>query len=156
MGARVLPAESELVRMRDELGMTHQQIADEVFRRTGHRVARSTVSVALHRAGEQLEHKNRYKEEVPWQVPSRHTTEYPVRMLRALGRRNAGLELREEDESRLDAWLSEMAMRRLIVAYCPDPPHGREAFYYIPASAKDHDGDAPIRREPVTATQIGF
>lgn len=155
MTRKVLPADSELVRMRDQ-GMTHQQIADEITRRTGQRVARSTVSVALHRAGEQTVRRIRYKKEVPWVVPTTYATEYPVRMLRALGRRNNNLPMLESEKERLQAWLDELADRGLIVAYCPNPPKGKEAFYYIPAAAKDHNDKTPIRREPVTATQIGF
>lgn len=156
MGTRVLPADSELVRMRDG-GMTHQQIADEITRRTGTHVARSTVSVALHRAGEQKEKRIRYKREVPWTVPARYTAEYPLRMLRALGRTRAGLPLPTQETRQLQSWLEELAERDFIVAFCPDPPPGQDAFYYIPASARDHDDmDTPIRRKPVTPTQIGF
>lgn len=152
---RILPADSELVAMRDR-GMTHQQIADEVARRTGHRVARSTVSVALARAGE-AETKIRFNDVIPWNVHPSHDLEYPLRMLRLLGRRRHGRGMTEEEERRLDSWLEKMASDARVVVYCPDAPEGEPGFNYVDEAAKDHDDPGlPIRLEPVSPGQIGY
>ena len=88
---RLLPDNRTLKRWVDS-GMTHQEIAHEVERTTGVHVSRSTVSAALSRAGLVEHQRYRYDKEIPWRVKSEHLTQYPVRMLRLLGRRNAEIE----------------------------------------------------------------
>lgn len=151
---RVLPTNSELVEMRDR-GLTHQQIADEVFRRTNQRIARSTVSVALMRAGEATHHK-RYNEAIPWTVPAEYGSEYPLRMLRLLGRRQHGAAMTVDEEQRLESWLGRLRDNGEVVGFCPDSPDGEPGFHYLPIEAKDHDGPEPIRREEVRPEQIGY
>ena len=154
MPARILPADSELVAMSGR-GMTHADIANEVQRRTGMRVTRAAVSVALMRAGEAKE-TPRHADTIPWTVGVKHSTEYPVRMLRLLGRRRAGLAINKPDAQRLDGWLRDLDRDNMVVGYCPDVPDGEPALVYLPAEAKDHDDDIPIRREPVDPRQIGY
>lgn len=152
---RILPADTELIAMRDQ-GLTHQQIADEVFRRTGHKVSRSTVSVALMRAGE-AEPQARYRDTIPWTVRKQHDLEYPLRMLRFLGRRRNGKPMTSDEETRLDSWLAKLAADRTVVVYCPDAPEGEAGFHYVDEAARDHkDAGLPIRKEPVTPGQIGY
>lgn len=154
---RILPSDKELVAMRDQ-GLTHQQIADEITRRTGHRVARSTVSVALLRAGE-AQPKTRYEETVPWVVPAKFQAEYQLRMLRLLGRKRLGMEMNLDEEHRLDSWLEKLRSNNEIVVFCPDPPEGEPGFHYVPDEngARDHDKAwLPIRKQPVRASQLGY
>lgn len=152
---RKLPSDPELLRMRDQ-GMTHQQIADEVSRRIGQHVARSTVSVAFHRVGEAT-HKDRYFDTIPWRVSVPHSTGYPLRMLRALARSRRGLPLTTWEQARLDAWLRDLRTRRLVVGFCDDALDAEEAFYYLPDQARDHNDPAlPIRRTPACRRQLGL
>lgn len=146
---RILPPVSELQKMVDK-GMTHAQIAKKLSESTGHKVARSTVSAALSRAGAS-ESAARYSEEIPWRVRGEHLTQYPVRMLRLLGRRNKKIDLRGDEEQRLDNWLSSLNERSLVVAYSPD-----EGFLYVDADEiHDGDGGIPIRRRTITAEELG-
>jgi hypothetical protein len=122
-------------------GLTHQQMADRIFERTGYRITRAAVTVALSSYG-LTSPKPRYKDTIPWRVRVDHAKSYPVRMLRYLGRRQQGLPLTDKEEKLLDAWLKSMAEDQLCVAYDPDDDVG---FHYVDASFKDNDGEAPIR-----------
>lgn len=141
---RLLPPASELARLVEQ-GLTHQQIAEHVTTTTGQRVSRSTVSVALSRAG-LAKDAMRYKEELPWKVKGEHLTQYPARMLRLLGRRRQGIELNEEEDGRLDAWMESLEERELVVAYAPEVT----GFIYVDADeVGDGVGGIPIRRRVV-------
>jgi len=154
MRPRILPTDTELIKMKQS-GLTHAQIADKISQDTGHKIARSSVSVALARAGAAKPNK-RYKEELPWVVRSTHHTEYPVRMLRSFGRRKSGEEQDPNEVKRLEAWLSKLEDSELVVAYCPDAPDGQPGFVYVTAEAKDHNKNIPIRIEPVRPEQVGY
>lgn len=132
---RHLPSDSTLLKWRDE-GLTHQQIADRVYEREGIKVTRSAVSVALHRAGET--HKIRYADEVPWErIKSVHNQEYPLTMLRTLGRRNRGLPISKIQDERLDSWLNRLDEEDAVVHY---EPRSERGFYYVPRLPEDGDG----------------
>ncbi len=134
--------------------MTHQQIADDLSHRTGRKIARSTVSVALARAGE-ANKRPRYRETVPWHVPSRFAPEYPLRMLRLLGKARQGAPLDQVELDRLENWLLDI--EGYVVAFCPTIPEGKPGFYYIPDEARDHEDETlPIRKQPVAPNEIGF
>lgn len=142
---RVIPAGHELRRM-VEHGMTHQEIADHVFRSTGTRVTRGAVSAAISRAN-LSKPANRYEECLPWTVRVEHAKHYAARMLRLLGRRMSGIELSEEEAKRLDSWLATLEANHAVVAYAPETAEG---FFYV--DAQDGDGDEiPIRRQTVGA-----
>lgn len=123
-------------------GMTHKQIADEVSRKTGYPVSRSTVSAALHRAGE-AETAKKYGEEIPWKVKEGHQTHYAARMLRLLGRRRAGTTNSAEQDQRLDAWLRQLNEAGAVVVYFP---HTDDGFFYVAGEPDNGDG-IPIQRE---------
>ena len=145
---RLLPSDSEL-RHLVEQGLTHQEIADWVLENLGQRVSRSSVSVALSRAG-LSKGAMRYRDELPWKVKADHLTEYPARMLRLLGRRRANIDLTDDEESRLDAWLEDLTENDWVVAYCPEV-----GFLYVD---NDEIGDGangiPIRRRTVGADEL--
>lgn len=145
---RVLPDNQTLQRW-VERGMTHQEIAEEVYRLSGERVSRSTVSAALSRAGLSKQ-TARYADELPWRVKIEHMTAYPARMLRLLGRRRAGLDLTQHEEERLDSWLASLKDKGCVVAYSPDV-----GFLYVEA---DEFGDGakgiPIRRRVITKAEL--
>lgn len=125
---RVVPEAAELMRM-IRRGMTTQQIADEVYDKTGVRVTRQAVSAALARAGyDSL--RPRYEDLIPWRVKPVHGSHYALRMLRAEARRRAGEELGEMESRRLASWLKQLKMHKVVVHYDRDTDEG---FHYIPA-----------------------
>jgi len=145
---RLLPSDSEL-RHLVEQGLTHQQIANWVLENLGQRVSRSSVSVALSRAGLSKE-AMRYKEELPWKVKADHLTEYPARMLRLLGRRRADIELTAEEDGRLDAWMEALEERDLVVAYSPEA-----GFLYVDNDEKgDGSNGIPIRKRTISEDEL--
>jgi len=121
--------------------MTHQQIADEVYRQTGYRVGRSSVSAALSRAGETTPKPR--KATVPWRVAERHSGRYQLVMLRCLDRRNKGESMPLEYERRLNAWLARMDRDNAVVAYCRSTDEG---FFYVPREPGDV---GYVRREEI-------
>lgn len=145
---RLLPSDQDLARLVRQ-GLTHQQIVDWVEENLGHRVSRSTVSVALSRAGLSKE-AMRYRDELPWKVKADHLTEYPARMLRLLGRRRAGIEMTADEDSRLDAWLDALEEREIVVAYSRE-----QGFLYVDS---DEIGDGkngiPIRQRIITSDEL--
>ena len=146
---RILPPVTELQKMVDK-GMTHAEIAAQLTKKTGHKIARSTVSAALSRAGAS-DQGTRYADEIPWRVKGEHLTQYPVRMLRLLGRRNKTIDLKEDEAQRLDNWLASLSEQNLVVAYSPEA-----GFLYVEAD-EVHDGEdgIPIRRRTITAEELG-
>lgn len=145
---RLLPSDQELARLVKQ-GLTHQQIVEWVFNNLGHRVSRSTVSVALSRAGLSKEGM-RYRDELPWKVRADHLTEYPARMLRLLGRRRADIEMTADEDARLDAWLDSLEERELVVAY------SREyGFLYVESDEiGDGQNGIPIRPRIITSDEV--
>jgi hypothetical protein len=128
-----------------EKGMTHQEMADEVLRTTGHRVSRGAITMALIRHNLSTTVRPRYNEELPWRVATPHLGAYPARMLRLLGRRNAGVDMSEEQNRRLDSWLAQMDELGVVVGYDPD---SEEGFVYIDRHPSD-PRNPPIRRRRV-------
>jgi hypothetical protein len=93
----------------------------------------------------------RYRDELPWKVKTEHLTQYQARMLRLLGRRRQGVDLTDEEDSRLDAWLEDLEDNKWVVAYAPD----NDGFIYVDA---DETGDGangvPIRRRPIHSEEL--
>lgn len=140
---RLIPDPTELRRL-VAAGKTHSEIADLVYERTGQRVTRGAVSSAISRAGLSAT-ANRYKTHLPWRVRIEHSKHYAARMLRLLGRRDAGEELAEADEQRLDAWLTRLKDEGAVVAYAPDTDEG--FFYVKPPRGYRRVGPPIIRQE---------
>jgi len=132
---RVSPTDKEL-EMYLRRGLTHEDIADEVFEKTGTRLGRSTISAAIVRAG--LAVSQRYDEEIPWVVKIEHQRDYPAKMLRCLGRKRAGLVITDEEQKRVTSWMDRMERDGTVVAY--DSTRG---FGYGPRSEEDPT-DLPI------------
>lgn len=134
---KLLPDIQRLIELREE-GMTYKQIAQWVEEKTHTSVSPASVGSALSRAGKTAP-ANRYENHLPWVVRVQHVGAYPARMLRALGRRHAGLPLSELDNQRLDSWLNQMREAHALVAYAPDTEEG---FHYV-------DGDWPEDDIPI-------
>lgn len=143
---RILPSDRELERLVKDEGMTHQEIADLVFKQTGHKVARSTVSVAVTRAGLNERSHARFIEEIPWTLKAKDLRAYPIRMLRLLGNRRAGNHLTDDETKRLDSWLARMEMENAVVAWDPDVS---PSVFYIDGDPADWPNGIPIRKERI-------
>lgn len=142
---RILPDVRTMQRWIEDEGLSHQEVADRISEDTGHKIARSTVSAAMSRAGLSGD-QVRYEEEIPWRVQAQHLREYPVRMLRLLGRKRHGMPLKPEEALRLENWLELLKEENAVVAY---DPTARTGFAYV--ERKDTDPvDIPIRRQTVT------
>ncbi len=133
-GYRVLPTPAELKKLRD-MGRTHREIAEMVYEKTGYRVTRNAVTMALKRAdlGTPV---RRYTDEIPWRVRQAHERHYALAMLRLLARRRRGLGMNDDSEARLDSWLSKMEHRQWVVDYDPESEHG---FRYRSRLPSDKD-----------------
>lgn len=140
---RLVPDKTTLERWIRE-GLTHEQMADRVYRETGHRISRSSISAAISRL-DLSKPAPRYHREIPWTVKVQHLKAYPVRMLRLLGRRRNGGTLTEVENHRLDSWLNQLDENRAVVAYDPDSEDG---FFYV-ARRRGERRDLPIRKERV-------
>lgn len=146
---RILPPTQELRRL-VEAGLTHSQIVDHIRATSGLIVSRSAVSSALSRAGLTVE-TPRYKAEIPWRVRGEHLTQYPARMLRLLGRKRAGQPLTDEEQGRVDGWLTALADNGWVVAYVPD---GQGFIYVIADEVDDGRGGVPIRRRIIELDEL--
>jgi hypothetical protein len=140
---RIIPP-AQALRKLVEQGMTHQDIADHVFRTTGTRVTRGAVSAAISRAN-LSKPGNRYEDCLPWTVKVEHAKHYAARMLRLLGRRMSDGSLSDEEIRRLDSWLTKLRDEHAVVAYAPDTSEG---FFYVDRVDGD-SGEIPIRRQTV-------
>lgn len=146
---RLLPPTGELAKLVEQ-GLTHQEIADRIRVTTGVVVSRSTVSVALSKAG-LTRSAVRYKDELPWKVKSEHITQYPARMLRLMGRKRSGVALSDDEADRLEAWLESLEEKGLVVAYVPDG----DGFIYVYADeVDDGSGGIPIRRRLIGLEEL--
>lgn len=140
---RRLPDNRTLVRWSDE-GLTQAEMCERIFQDSGYRPSRSSISAALSRAGLSKE-MNRYNDTIPWRVKNEHLREYPARMLRLLGRRRSNSDLTDEENRRLDSWLTRLNSENAVVAYDPESVTG---FVYVDREPKD-SADIPIRKQPV-------
>ncbi len=150
MPARKLPDNHKLIRLA-EMGLTHGQIAEVVGLLTGESVSRPGVTLALHRAG-YGKRNPRYTNEVPWKVRTGHLNEWPLRMLRLLGRRNAGVALNPRDEARLNRWLSQLHRINAVVGYCPETQPG--CYYVLADESQDEINGAPVRPRELMLVEV--
>jgi hypothetical protein len=142
---RGLPTDAELFRLARE-GWTHAEIRAECERVSGLRWANSTVSAALSR-GAANAGVHALLDTVPWRVQPAHSMEYPVRMLRVLGRRRAGIPLDDQSTERLDTWLDVLARERVVVVYSPVSDPG---FWYADEEVRGGlHPDVPLRVQVV-------
>jgi hypothetical protein len=97
-------------------------------------------------------------ETVPWTVLPVYADRHPLRMLRLLGRRRAGLLSRPDLgmgagarahlaagrlDALLDSWLEIVRRERVVVAYCPMTDEG---FHYLDDSMRTGPcPDVPVR-----------
>jgi len=140
---KATPSKVELERYLEQ-GLTHEQIVEEHYRKTGERVARSSISVAISRYG-LSETRHRYTDTIPWRLSGKDLRAYPIRMLRLLGRRRAGEQLTPDEDRRLQSWLAILDRENAVVAWGPD---STPSVFYTDREPQDDPG-IPIRRQRV-------
>lgn len=126
-------------------GLTHAEAAERLSEETGERVTRQAVSVALHRAG-LTDHQPRYDDLLPWRVRMPHARQYPALMLRAFGRRRAGLPLPDDLDRKLNLWLARLQEERVVIDYDEE-----QGFVYVPRLRSDRAEELIRRPRPSRA-----
>jgi len=119
---RLVPSDSVLEQWYVEEGLTQQQIVQRIWEQDRVRVARSTVAVALHRAG--LTDRVRYEDMIPWRVRVEHSSHNLVNILRAAGREARGLELTPAARTQLESFRRRQEEEDCVIAYVPDTAQG--------------------------------
>jgi hypothetical protein len=119
---RRTPSDRELERYL-ERGFTHREIAEDWNRRSNFDVKPKSISAAISRAGLATE-RARHSRTLPWRVRDvpgfRHSRRREAQLLRALGRRMNGEELKDPKLARkLDVWLQHLDRTGSVVAYAP-------------------------------------
>lgn len=140
MAASKIQDEAEVIRWIEE-GKTYQWMTDEYRRKYNIDTVPSLWSNFRRRKG--LNRRiTRDDTLIPWAVNVEHRWGYPLAMLRVEARRRAGMELRETDASRLEAWKANLEETNAVVHYDPDTEEG---WHYVPRR-KGIDKD--LIREP--------
>lgn len=107
--------------------MTHAEIAEHVYKTTGVKVGRSTVSAALSRAG--LTNRVRYSDALPWdRIKIEHNGHYAAQMLRAGARIESGQEVSGDLRDRYQSWKDRLDAEDAVVHYDPETSDG---FFYV-------------------------
>lgn len=143
---RKLPSDRELEKMLD-LGLTHQEIADQVSQQIGEPVTRAAVSVAVSRAG-LADRRKRYDEMIPWRVKVAHQSSYDLWMLRIAARLDRGVAVTDEERGRFDRWKARLDDEDLVVDYDSKEETG---FIYRPRRA---GLDGGLIREPARRPEL--
>lgn len=141
MPASKIVNEQEVIRWFEE-GRTYQWMIDEYQRKYNIETVPSMWGNFRRRRG-LARRIVRDDELIPWEVKEEHRWKYDLQMLRVEGRRRAGAEIRETDETRVNSWLAKLEDEGAVVLYDPDTEEG---FHWV---ARE-DTDADIIRRPVT------
>lgn len=130
---RLLPSDATLIGWRMQ-GYKYREIQDLVQERTGYKPPVGTIGSALNRAG--FTSRVRYADEIPWRVAQEHQREYPVVMLRIIGKANRGAGLTTDEYKRVLAWLDKLDQHDVVVDY-----DRQSGFRYVPR----REGESIIR-----------
>lgn len=134
MPATKIQDRAEAIRWIEE-GRTYAWIVEEYKRKYNIDTVQSTWAMFRRREGIPRRIV-RDEELMPWAVKKEHRWRSAAMMLRAEGRRRAGVQLTPENEHELDTWLATLKSENAVVAYFPDKPQG---FYYVPREPTDKD-----------------
>lgn len=139
-----IPNEDEATRWIKE-GKTYGWIIEEIERKYGVRIGHATLSDLRRRKG--IPRRSiRSDDLIPWAVLPEHRHRFAVQMLRALGRRRAGMSNSPKIESKLNAWLRSLEEQGAVVHYDPDTEQG---WWYVP---RRPDIDTDVIRVPERPT----
>ena len=133
-----------------QLGLTQEEMVVRFREETGETRGRAAFAVAMSRYGVKSIKRRETKvfsETLPWRVKAEHANQYPARMLRALGRREAGAKLPKAEAKRLDSWLKDLDEDNAVIHYDPDTPQG---FWRVARPRRTMTGtfSRKFRREP--------
>ncbi|MDH6462042.1 hypothetical protein M2302_002217 [Micromonospora sp. A200] len=146
MPARKIQNEQEVLRWFEE-GRSYQWMIDEYKRKYNIETVPSLWGNFRRRKGLESRY-TRNDELIPWALRDEHRWLFPAMMLRTEARRREGKELREEDATRLSAFVARLKNKKLVVHYDPDTEEG---FFYVPA----REGiDTDLVRVPERKTKI--
>jgi hypothetical protein len=135
---RKVPSDSTLKRW-VALGYSHEKMAALASKYSRQRVARSTISAALSRAG--LTNRVRYRESIPWpRIRQSHNTHYALTQLRTEARIHAGKEVSDDLFKRFKSWRDRLFEEGAVVVYDYESEDG---FYYV--RRKPSDGTSLVR-----------
>lgn len=111
-----------------EEGRTYKWMAEEYARKYNIEISPTTFSEFRRREG--IDGRNvRNDELIPWAVKPGHRWAYQVQMLRAEGRRRAGLDMNPASAGHLEVFLRSLAENDAVVHYEPETEQG---FFYVP------------------------
>jgi hypothetical protein len=117
---RLSPDKEQLKRFINR-GLNQQQIADTWAERTGNRVTRSAISMAMKSAGlKPANPRARYIDVLPWRVKVEHSKAYDARMLRAAARIEAKKKkdrLSDPEYRRFVSWKQQLKDENAVVGY---------------------------------------
>lgn len=131
-------------------GKSYQWIVDEYQRKYDIEITPSTIGNWRARRG--LERRQQTDLSLlPWKIERQHRYKHAPAMLRAEGRRRAGMPLSELQTALLNNWLRFMADEDCVVHYDPETEEG---FFYVPRR-KGVDTDL-IRKPPHPTRQRGI
>lgn len=125
---QLIPNVDTLIKWRDVEGLTQTQITDRINELNKQQdgpsyrpISRSTVSVALHRAGEQQVTRTRYADEIPWSpIKREHANDFRQVMLRCWARTNRGLKLNRQMQAEYDSFVVRMKDAGAVITYTPE------------------------------------
>lgn len=143
MPASKIQDEQEIIRWFEE-GVTYEEMSRRYLERYNIETVPSLFSNFRRRRG-LTRRINRDDDLIPWAVKSEHRWAYPLQMLRAEGRRRAGMPVRESEAPRLNNWLQMLQDEDAVVHYDPETKDG---FFYV----RREPGDVDIIRRPLVKT----
>jgi hypothetical protein len=123
---RLIPSDSTLEKWVEE-GLTQQQMVERIYEQDGIEVARSSVAVALTRAG--LTDRKRYDDVIPWRVKLEHSQNHLLNLLRTEARIRRGLPVAPTAEKNLESFKRRAKRDDCVIAYVPESPDG---WYLVP------------------------
>lgn len=134
---RTLPDNAVLVRDREILGLTIDQMA------TKYRVTEAAISLAFSRMNRPLAGgRVDYQAMLPWEIRTGHRALDAALRLRAHMRDRAGEDLTPAARRRVDAWRTRLDREHVVLAYNPDADSS--PFSYVPRQ----DGESLVIRWP--------
>lgn len=118
-------------------GLTQEEIVEEWHQKSGIRVSRSTIGMAIARYDlASAKPRPRYEETIPWRVKEEHKYHNDARMLRLEGRRRRGRSLNAKELRLLNNWRKALEEAGAVVWYNPE---SEEGFHWIPREPHHDD-----------------
>lgn len=118
-----VPDKTQLRRYLDQ-GLTQAQIVEEWEKKSGLRVSRAAIGMAIERYGlKSANDRQQYPDMLPWRL-GRHTHRNDARMLRLVARKQRGLPVSPKEETRLAKWLADLNSENAVIFFDERLPTG--------------------------------